>query len=125
MGPASRNGSLEGWPGASPSGLYRPFIAPKTAVRIYASPPSAAPVDIRLVNRYLTYFLGFPHRFSARGTARIVLRHNKSPSRESMSLRPAMDGGGKVTGHRSNAGYLPILCPFQNPSSLNRQSRSP
>jgi hypothetical protein len=51
-------------------------------IRIHASPPGGPPADIRLVNRYLTYFFRFPHGFLAGGAAKIVLSHIQSPGRD-------------------------------------------
>src|SRR5260370_22077269 len=76
--------------------------------RIHASRAGGPPVDIRLVNRYLTYFFRFPHGFLAGGAARILLSHIQSPGRDSTGCVRQGIGSGKLTVHRSITGSIAI-----------------
>jgi hypothetical protein len=53
-------------------GPMRHCIEPKTAARIRVSPPGRLSVNFPIVNRYLTYFIGFTHGFLACAAAKLL-----------------------------------------------------
>src|SRR5258708_456088 len=67
------------------------------------------PVDVRLVNRYLTYFFRFPHGFLAGGAARIIPSHIQPPGPGSARCDRQGIGGGELTVHRSITGSCQFM----------------